>query len=201
VHAYGYCNAHRARFTRYGDPLGGPRGRRHDRRATPVEPCTVEGCDSVQYRRGYCCAHHYRWRRYGDPTAGPRGPRAPAGSRWFDHNGYALVRRGGRVIFEHRHVMERHLGRPLWPDEQVHHVNGDRTDNRLANLELWSTRQPAGQRVVDKVAFAVEILARYAPDRLVTTTCPERVGKTTEGPNPSRRTAFGTSDRRGLLDP
>jgi hypothetical protein len=166
VHAYGYCNAHRARFTRYGDPLGGPRGARPDRRAAPVEPCTVQGCGGLQYRRGYCCAHHYRWRRYGDPTAGPRGRRAPTGSRWVDHNGYALVRRDGRVIFEHRWVMERHLGRPLWPDEQVHHVNGDRTDNRLANLELWSTRQAAGQRVADKVAFAIEILSRYAPERL-----------------------------------
>jgi hypothetical protein len=139
VHAYGYCNAHRARFTRYGDPLGGPRGARPDRRATPVEPCTVQGCGGLQYRRGYCCAHHYRWRRYGDPLGGGkrRGAAGAAGAAWvMQRDGYVGRRVAGRLVREHRWVMERHLGRPLWPDEQVHHVNGDRTDNRLANLEL-----------------------------------------------------------------
>ena len=69
-------------------------------------------------------------------------------------------------IFEHRRVMAEKLGRPLRRDESVHHINGDKGDNRLENLELWSTAQPYGQRVTDKVAYAIEILERYAPDRL-----------------------------------
>lgn len=63
---------------------------------------------------------------------------------------------------QHREVMKNHLGRDLLREETVHHINGVRHDNRLENLELWSTSQPYGQRVSDKVAWAREILALYA---------------------------------------
>jgi hypothetical protein len=82
----------------------------------------------------------------------------PADERWLT---------GGRTpVAEHRLVRARALGRPLRPDESVHHVNGDRADNRLPNLELWSRFQPNGQRVDDKVRWALELLARYAPHAL-----------------------------------
>jgi hypothetical protein len=62
---------------------------------------------------------------------------------------------------EHRIVMEQALGRELYPDENVHHLNGVRNDNRLENLELWTTSQPSGQRVEDKIAWAMGLLRRY----------------------------------------
>jgi hypothetical protein len=62
--------------------------------------------------------------------------------------------------------MENILGRPLLDDETVHHINGVRDDNRPENLELWNSRHPFGQRVEDKVNWAVELLKLYAPDRL-----------------------------------
>jgi hypothetical protein len=72
----------------------------------------------------------------------------------------------GRYVKQHHLVMERHIGRLLLPGESVHHKNGDRTDNRLENLELWSSSQPAGQRVEDKVTWALEILRTYQPEAL-----------------------------------
>lgn len=66
----------------------------------------------------------------------------------------------GRV-FEHRIVMEKKLGRYLFPFENIHHRNGVKSDNRLTNLELWTKPQPIGVRVKDVVKWAQDILKLY----------------------------------------
>lgn len=64
-------------------------------------------------------------------------------------------------ILEHTIMMERELGRFLLPNENVHHKNGVRDDNRPKNLELWITMQPTGIRAEDAVRWAKEILKTY----------------------------------------
>lgn len=51
-------------------------------------------------------------------------------------------------VMEHRIVMARALGRPLSKDESVHHINGDRKDNRLSNLQLRFGRHGKGVALV-----------------------------------------------------
>jgi hypothetical protein len=65
-------------------------------------------------------------------------------------------------VFEHIVVMEEMLGRYLHPGESVHYHNGVKDDNRVENLELWVRPQPTGCRVDQAIAWAKEILARYA---------------------------------------
>lgn len=64
-------------------------------------------------------------------------------------------------MLEHRKVMQDFIGRLLMPHENVHHINGVRDDNRLENLELWSTSQPCGQRIEDKLRWAREFISQY----------------------------------------
>lgn len=91
---------------------------------------------------------------------------APEGHRSVRRDGYVAVKVNGRWAWEHRLAMEQKMGRPLYPDESVHHVNGDKGDNRIENLELWSTSHPAGQRPDDIAEWAVEMLKRYRPELL-----------------------------------
>jgi hypothetical protein len=67
---------------------------------------------------------------------------------------------------EHVFVMSESLGRPLQKGECVHHINGVRNDNRIENLELWTKVQPPGQRVKDKVQYAIDIIRLYKPEIL-----------------------------------
>lgn len=78
-----------------------------------------------------------------------------------DKNGYKYATFNGKSMFEHRLIMEGIMGRKLTAQETVHHINGDRMDNRPINLELWSSKHGKGQRVSDKVAFAISLLEQY----------------------------------------
>lgn len=47
---------------------------------------------------------------------------------------------GLKYILEHRLVMEKHIGRYLSPDEVVHHIDENPSNNHIDNLELFSSQ-------------------------------------------------------------
>lgn len=149
--------------------------RGHSEIKTPLrgslDSCLVESCDQTVQAKGLCGTHYKRLRKHNDPMA-DLPIRRVSGTGYLSH-GYKIIpvppelrylSRGDTSLAEHRLVMAIHLGRPLAQDEQVHHKNGIRDDNRLENLELWSTSHPSGQRATDLIEFAHVIIDRYGDE-------------------------------------
>lgn len=151
---------------------------------TPRQPlggatqCKFDGCEKPTHSkvRQLCSGHNSQWMR-GQELRPLKFTRMSGEerlkARYVNSYGYTMLYRPGHPnadksgrICEHTVVMSEKLGRPLVKGENVHHINGDRADNRIENLELWSTTQPAGQRVADKVAWAKELLGLYEPGAL-----------------------------------
>ena len=179
--ANGWCNMHWQR-ARKGIPLDAPL------RITMRNEgqCQWPGCPRAQEVKLLCKVHYSRRYQGIDMDAPVEMPKKyiVGRDRKVMENGYVRVKRPGHFskpasnsgnwYDEHRYMMECHLGRPLRDRENVHHINGDRADNRLENLELWTSSQPAGQRVVDLLEWADAIIAQYEPemDKLLETQLP-----------------------------
>jgi hypothetical protein len=166
AHGHGLCDFHCTRFRKHGDPLGGGPKRILDGASSGA--CAVDGCSNEAMARHLCAKHYSSLRKFGDPLgAKPQDGRSKV---WHIRKGGYVVKFDrsnpythpiSGIVFQHRQVMGEMIGRPLRENESVHHKNGDRSDNRRSNLELWSRGQPAGQRVEDQVKWAREILKEY----------------------------------------
>lgn len=109
--------------------------------------CKVHGCEAPVRAKGMCMVHYYRDRRA--THAEEKRLRKTARQREAVEEAMRLILGAGYVmrpvkqnetkykmvtIPEHRLVVERALGKALPPTAIVHHVNGDKSDNRPCNL-------------------------------------------------------------------
>ena len=170
VSTAGYCDTHYRRSRKNLDMDAPIRAHTKSNPLDPKRgsPCKHEGCDRPVSTAGYCSMHYRRFKKGIDMDEPVPFIRYPIGSKRAEPLGYVSIKISNKKgmdkknwMLEHRYIMSNHIGRPLYDNEIVHHINGIRTDNRIKNLELCKKFQPPGQRVSDMVDYSVEVLNDY----------------------------------------
>jgi len=100
----------------------------------------------IGQNRGKYCSIKCRHKGHSSEVSGNKNWKWNGGI--YMHDGYKLIKQRNHpfcnalgYVREHRLIMEKHLNRYLEPKEIVHHLNRDKLDNRIENLEIVSRGQ------------------------------------------------------------
>lgn len=122
--------------------------------------CYVEGCERQRAKRKsgrlnsrYCSMHSARRFRLG-VTWAPVRKMNPRGMGSLSY-GYRVIRKNGKLSASHRLVWEAANG-PIPVGHVIHHINGNKLDNRLENLQCLSLAEH--MKVHRQAAWVIECL-------------------------------------------
>ena len=96
-------------------------------------------CSKKMSREQYKMAWDFKQAKYCSHECYTNDNRGEKHANWtggIKHRPDGYLRYGRTDQYIHRVVLEEHLGRKLGRNEQVHHINGNPSDNRLKNLAL-----------------------------------------------------------------
>lgn len=129
--------------------------------------CLVDWCPEEKIvGKGYCGRHYDQNRKYGRPESvwnewrcrGDKGHIEPHGGYLYEK-----VVRDNRMFFTliHRFMVEEYLGLRLIKGEYVHHLDRDKTNNAISNLELWVATPKVGASEDEILIWAKGVVDRY----------------------------------------
>lgn len=107
-------------------------------------------CGKETYKKTFCSRECTRVPKQTKP------PRKRNGY-WMENGYKVLYVEHDKSIKEHIKVMEDHIGRKLTKDEVVHHINEDRLDNRIENLQLMTRGEHSSYHRKKEIAEGKEL--------------------------------------------
>lgn len=90
-------------------------------------PCMIPGCSGKPITRQMCKKHYSKFWKYGNPLIKIN---ASPGEGWITEDGYRRICINYVIKYEHVFLAEKALGHSLPPKAVIHHMNGDKTDNK-----------------------------------------------------------------------
>lgn len=102
----------------------------------------LEARRNKERRVDYCKKCSYKYRKLSHPKMEKSS--SWNGGRFLNENGYYRIYSGSensnKYVYEHKLIYEKHIGRKLLASEKVHHIDGDKTNNKIENLFLCDNK-------------------------------------------------------------